>query len=70
MSIADERGPVLVFGSTEKLTAPLPVPVWPEVTANQDVPSEADQPQPAPAVMATLPVPPLLVNEAVPGEIE
>ena len=47
-----------VFGLTEKLTVPLPVPLAPLVIEIHGASLVAVQAQPAPAVTVTLPVPP------------
>lgn len=58
VSVPIRAGPV--FAATLKVTLPLPVPVAPDVMVIQDALLAAVQPQPAPAVTATLlPVAPL-----------
>jgi hypothetical protein len=49
---------------------PLPVPLAPDEIAAQDTPVDALQVQPLAAVTVMVPVPPLLVKEALDGEME
>jgi hypothetical protein len=57
IEIVPVLGEVPVLAETENPTAPLPVPLLPEVTVIQAAPDEAVQLQPAPAVTETLPLP-------------
>ena len=49
---------------------PLPVPLVPEEIVAHDTPVDALQVQPLAAVTVMVPVPPLLVKEALDGEME
>jgi hypothetical protein len=59
-----------VLAATEYVTVPLPVPLVPDEIVAQDTPVDALQVQPLAAVTVMVPVPPLLVKEALDGEIE
>ena len=58
-----------VLAATEYATVPLPVPLDPELMVAQDTPVAAVQEQPLVAVTEMDPVPPLLVKEALDGEM-
>lgn len=69
---ATEKAAVLappVLAATEYLTVPLPVPVEPDEIVAQDTPVDALQEQPLVAVTEIVPVPPVLVKDALEGEI-
>ena len=58
-----------VLAATEYFTVPLPVPLDPELMVAQATPVEALHEQPLVAVTEMDPVPPLLVKEALDGEM-
>ena len=63
------REVVAVVAATVKPTDPVPVPLPPALILSQPALLVADQPQPAPAVTPTVPVPPAAVNDRETGEI-
>jgi hypothetical protein len=58
-----------VFAATEYFTVPLPVPVEPDEIVAQETPVDALQEQPLVAVTEIVPVPPVLVKDALEGEM-
>jgi len=60
---------VAVLAATAKETAPLPMPVPPALTVNQGALAAAVQAHPAPALTATVPLPPAEANDCDTGEM-
>ncbi len=61
------REEVLVFEATEKFTAPVAVPLLPEVIVIQEALLVAVQEHPEPAVTLTVPVPPEGLKDLLEG---